>query len=82
MLFRSNSTYPGGIDGFRQSIAEESPTYIVVQTGFHPNWLMPWLRKHYARLGPGPQIEWWVSKKVPPAEREQIMQARQHEKKG
>ena len=57
-------TYPGGIQGYLASIQRSAPTYIVVQTGMHPAWLMPWLRQHYDNVRGAPQFNFWVDRSV------------------
>ena len=57
-------TYPGGLMGYLARIQRSAPTYIVVQTGMHPAWLMPWLRKHYDNVRGAPQFNFWVDRSV------------------
>jgi hypothetical protein len=70
-----DATYPGGLAGFVRWMDRTAPTYVVTQTTFHPQWLMPWLREHYADVGSTPQFRWWVSKSVRPAVRQRIREA-------
>jgi hypothetical protein len=70
-----DATYPGGLAGFVRWMDRTSPTYVVTQTTFHPQWLMPWLKQHYADVGSTPQFRWWVSKSVRPAVRQRIREA-------
>jgi len=62
-----DDTFPGGLTGFVTRIQDQEPDYIVVQTGFHPRWLMPWLRQHYATIGVAPSFQWWARRSLGPA---------------
>jgi glycosyl transferase family 87 len=66
------ATYPGGLSGFLGWVQRTGPTYVVTQPTFHPQWLMPWLRQHYADVGSTPQFRWWVSRSVRPEVRQRI----------
>jgi hypothetical protein len=70
-----DATYPGGLDGYLAWIQRTAPTYVVTQTSFRPDWLMPWLEQHYADVGSTPQFRWWVSRTVRPAVRHRIRDA-------
>ncbi|MBO0846716.1 MAG: hypothetical protein J2P22_15020 [Nocardioides sp.] len=68
-------TFPGGLAGYRAWVEKQAPTFIVVETGFHPRWLEPLLEQHYHRVASGLQAVWWVNKSLPPAERHKIHRA-------
>ncbi len=70
-----DATYPGGLAGYVGWMARHRPTYIVVETGVKPHWLMPWLKKHYVQIGSAPLFTWWVSDTVPPRMRSAMERA-------
>ena len=60
-----DDTYePGGLAGFADWVQRTSPTYIVVQTGYEPTWLTPWLQENYQNVGGPRQFDFWVSRTV------------------
>jgi hypothetical protein len=61
-----DDAWPGGLRGYVAWVGRTGPTYIVMQTGFRPAWLMPWLRGHYANVGGPRDFAWWVSRSVGP----------------
>lgn len=60
-----DDTYPGGLRGYADWIAQHQPTYVVMQTNLHPKWLMPTLEGHYRKVAGAPGFSWWVSTTVP-----------------
>lgn len=60
-----NDTYqPGGLAGFADWVARDSPTYIVLQHGYRPPWLMPWLKGSYDNVGGPREFSIWVTRSV------------------
>lgn len=57
-------TWPGGLHGYVAWIQRTAPTYIVVQAGYRPPWLIPWLTEHYDNVAGPRQLTFWVTKTV------------------
>ena len=55
-------TYPGGLAGFVAWIDRSAPTYIVMESGMRPWWLLPYLQEHYRKVRAAPQFDFWVSR--------------------
>jgi 4-amino-4-deoxy-L-arabinose transferase-like glycosyltransferase len=70
-----DDTYPGGLAGYVAWIERTAPTYIVMQAGFRPPWLLPWLEEHYAKVGGARQFNFWVSRSVSQDVRQEIRHA-------
>lgn len=71
-----DDTWPGGLPGYVAWIGRTAPTYIVVQAGFRPSWLITWLyRNHYENVSGPRQVTFWVSPTVSEDVRRTMRQA-------
>jgi hypothetical protein len=71
-----DDTWPGGLSGYVAWIGRTAPTYIVVQAGFRPSWLITWLyRNHYENVSGPRQVTFWVSPTVSEDVRRTMRQA-------
>lgn len=60
-----NDTYePGGLAGYADWVERYSPTYIVVQHAYEPEWLIGWLKQNYQNVGGPRQFNIWVTRSV------------------
>ena len=58
-----DDTWPGGIEGFAQDVAEREPTLVAVGGGM-PRWLAPTIDAEYRYVGKAPQWAWWVHQSI------------------
>jgi hypothetical protein len=75
-------TWPGGLPGYVAWIERTAPTYIVVQAGFRPPWLIPWLTEHYDNVAGPRQLTFWVTKTVSEDVRDTMEQMNQAARAG
>jgi hypothetical protein len=59
-------TWPGGLEGYAEWIADSRPTIVAVGRGAHYDWLMPTLRADYVRFGTSPGWYWYVDRDTDP----------------
>ena len=59
-----NDTWPGGLAGLGDWVAEERPTLIAVNSAMPPAWLRPTLDRFYVPAGVEPHLHWYVDRSV------------------
>lgn len=58
-------TWPGGLAGLSEEIADRRPDVVVMANGNTGTWLLPVLEADYRRCGRGDGISWFLSAEVP-----------------
>jgi hypothetical protein len=56
------ATYPGGMQGFLESLRRERPTFVVIGQSFHSGWPYPWIHADYRRVGDGAGWTWYLNR--------------------
>jgi len=57
-----DATYPGGMSGFLETLAELRPTFVVVGQAYRDPWPDAWLNDDYRRVGGGAGFVWYLSR--------------------
>jgi hypothetical protein len=57
-----DATYPGGMAGFRRTLQDLRPTFLVVGRSFRETWANGWLRDDFRRVGGGVGWTWYLNR--------------------
>lgn len=61
-----DATYPGGMAGFRRSLSDLDPTFVVVGESARVRWARPWLRADYRFVGATGAWRWYLNRSAGP----------------
>jgi hypothetical protein len=70
-----DDTWPGGLQGYADTVREQDPTLVAVGRGARYPWLMPTLLDGYTGFGTSPGWYWYVSDDVDEGTREALRAA-------